>query len=314
MGDDFMATQEAMFAAYAEGRYREAMELALAVRRRHPSRAARADYWVACLQCRLGDPDEALATLEAGLAAGRWPNPDRLRRDPDLEPIRDLPEMVRILEVSERRRQQQQAGARPELRVLAPPTRSLAARPPLLMALHTRGGDADESLHHWRAAVDAGALLAAPQATRVEGPHEFAWGESSEDEIRAHLTALERDRAFDRARLVLAGASQGARLAVSLALRGAPVESRGFIALVGAPEIDGPLRAAASDAAKRGLRGIFVTGDADVARPGVERAHAALVAAGMAVRLEVVPGLGHAFPADFDARLRAALAFVLDAS
>lgn len=311
MADDFMTAQEALFAAYGAGDYARALGLALETRQRHPTRAARAEYWIACLQCKLGRPDEALSTLEASLEAGRWPNPDRLRSDPDLEPIREHPRLLRVLDLCEHRRHAQQATARPELRVRSPAASSLAAHPPLLVALHMRGGDAEETLYHWRTAIDEGAILAAPQGSHVEGPYEFAWGPDSEAEIGAHVAALQRERTFDRERVVLAGASQGARLAVSLALRGSPLESRGFIAVVGAPELDATLLAAAARAARRGLRGVFLTGTSDFGRGTVERAHADVTAAGVDARIEVVPGLGHAFPVDFGERLRSALAFVL---
>lgn len=302
----FADLQAEMFSAANATRYEEALRLAREARRDHPGRAARADYWIACLQCLLERPDEALATLEATLAAGAWVSPERLRSDSDLAPIRDRPAFARIVAECERRRDLERPGVRPLLRVAAPEARSAA--PPLLLGLHMAGSDAHEILTHWREGAGPGTLLAAAQGTVLTAPGAFSWGETAEADIAAHLDELTLDHAFDPHRLVLAGASQGAAVAVSLAASGRPRPSRGFVAVVGAPEPGGMgrLREDIAD-----LRGVFITGEADFARDRVARAHHALRDRGADVRLEVVPGLAHSYPADFDARLRAALAFIL---
>lgn len=278
MPRSFTEQQEALFQAYGEGRYRDALDLARQVQSAHPSRAARADYWTACLLCKLGRPDEALHALQASLDQGRWANPLRLRTDDDFDPLRGNPELTRIIEECERRRDLQQRDVRPELRVLAP---AFPAPP-----------------------VPAGARIT------LEGPHEYAWAMAAKESWPT-IMELRRAYAFDPERLVLGGASQGARLAVAMAVRGAPMRSRGFIALVGAPPVDRLLTTPIPVAAAADVRGVFITGEVDFARADVERAHAVLREAGMAVRLEVVPGLGHAYPTDFGERLTAALDFVL---
>jgi hypothetical protein len=59
------------------------------------------------------------------------------------------------------------------------------------------------------------------------------------------------------------------------------------------------------------VSGIFITGERDPARAGVEAAHRLLASAGLEVRLEVVPGLGHEYPVDTAPLLEAAMRFVL---
>jgi pimeloyl-ACP methyl ester carboxylesterase len=99
---------------------------------------------------------------------------------------------------------------------------------------------------------------------------------------RQLATVAER-QPFDRQRLVLGGASQGARFAVRLALAGA-LPARGFIAIVGAPPPE-KLEPHLDTARKAGVRGFFITGERDPARAGVEAAHRLLASAGLEVRL-----------------------------
>ncbi len=315
MPRSFNQAREDLFRAYTGARYDEALAIAREVRGAHPNRVALADFWIACMQCRLGRPEDALQTLRACLDEGLWLNPDRLRKDPDLAPIRDHPELPAVITESERRRERQQRKVVPELRVRAPDDGGHRDGPPtLLMALHMHGGDADETLEHWRSACRSGVLVAAAQGTVLAGPHEYAWGENAQTEIAAHVDSLRREYPFDPERVVLAGASQGAGVAVGLALRQRPVPSRGFISVAGVPPADvsgADLAARADAAASVGVRGVFITGEEDFARERIVDTHTTLRDDGLAVRLELIPGLGHDYPGDFAQRLEAALEYVL---
>lgn len=311
----FNEAREALFRAYTGARYDEALAIAREVRGAHPSRVAVADFWIACMQCRLGRPEDALQTLRTCLDEGLWLDPARLRKDPDLAPIRERPELRAVIAESERRRERQQRQVVPELRVRAPEQGGRRGEPPpLLMALHMHGGDADQTLEHWRSACRSGVLVAAAQGTVLVGPQQYAWGEDAQTEIAAHVDSLTREHLFDPERVVLAGASQGAGVAVGLALRQRPVASRGFISVAGVPPDDlagADLAARADAAASVGVRGVFITGEDDFARERIVETYTALRDHGLAVRLERIPGLGHAYPEDFEARLEAALEYLL---
>lgn len=110
----------------------------------------------------------ALATLQATLESRGWVGPTRLNAEPDPALLRDRPEFARIVAECERRRELEQNGVRPQLRVAAPGR--APARPPLRLGLHMAGSDADVILRHLRGAVATGTLLAAVQGTVLTGP------------------------------------------------------------------------------------------------------------------------------------------------
>jgi acetyl esterase/lipase len=66
-----------------------------------------------------------------------------------------------------------------------------------------------------------------------------------------------------------------------------------------------------ADESRSHCRGFFITGERDPARAGVEAAYRLLARAGLEVRLEVVSGLGHAYPEDMAPLLEDAMRFVL---
>ena len=116
---------------------------------------------------------------------------------------------------------------------------------------------------------------------------------------------------FDPARVVLAGASQGGRLAIKTALRGDPFPSRGFIVVVPAIRDISEFAAHLSAASSRGVRGYMVVGDKDRFYKGACDLRDAMEANGLACAMDVRPGMGHSFPKDFGETLPRALEFVL---
>jgi predicted esterase len=308
MSTGFQDLQQQLFELYRLKRYEKALALLATGLARFPDRSSRIGFWIACLECRLDRPQQALDTLTAILEQGEWFSPRRLTGDQDLGPLRGMPEFARLVAACEERRRVEQERILPELR-LEPPAPVAEAKPPLVMALHMMGGDANESIYHWRPVTTMGAALAAPRGSELLGPGEFGWSEDSEAELRQHLLSVAARQPFDGDRLVLGGASQGARYAVRLALRGT-LAARGFVAIVAAPPVE-EIEAHLETARRAGVRGVFITGELDGARAGVEAAHRLLEEGGLAVRLEVLPGLGHEYPADLPRLLEEALDFVL---
>jgi predicted esterase len=307
------ALQVRLFRLYAERDYEAALAVADEAEERFPERVHRTSYWRAFLLCRLDRPDAALAELRRSLARGTWFAPSSLRDDPDLAPLRGRGEFDEVVAECERRRDAARAEARPKLLVVRPAVPSASESPPLLVALHGRTENAADAARRWRAASLAGALVALPQSGLQEGPDAFAW----DDPVRARAElahAVERVRAehhFHPGRVVVAGFSQGASIAVCEALSADGVGVHGLLAVaptfgrVGMPPLtDLPKPAAVP-------RAILVAGEQDVRAEDARRLASMLERAGGRVLLDVLPGVGHEFPPDWDDRLPAALSFLL---
>lgn len=104
------------------------------------------------------------------------------------------------------------------------------------------------------------------------------------------------------------GFSAGARPAMRWALAGSPGSPVGFVAVAPAvfpKDLEPALVRAGVD---RGVPGVILLGekDDDVGE-GARATYESLRQAGLACRLDLLPGLGHTYPDDFDIRLRTAL-------
>lgn len=292
----------------------QALALALRMREEFPEQPAETNYFVAVLFARTGQPLKTLETFEAGLDAGMGWNETLLRTSRSLAALREHPRFTAIVERSNARIRALEATTAVELDIV-PPARADRDNP-LLLPLHGGGDTLAEFAPHWHGAASAGMVVCVPQSSQRRSTDTFWWGPGEtfdQQRSEADLTvAFEQVRKKYRInRVVLAGYSQGAVLAVTLALQQRPFPSVGFIGVgPGTSNLD-PLLPLMGPAAAGGLRGWILAGERE---PGVERIvrlHDELTSRGVPCQLDVVPGLGHELPDDFASRLSSAIRFVL---
>jgi predicted esterase len=195
---------------------------------------------------------------------------------------------------------------------------------PLLLALHMRLANAEDTAVQWMASVSAGLVLAVPQSSQVAGVNAFCWDDipRAAQDLAAVYTQLREAHTFDPDRVIVAGASQGGGLAITLALNGGVLPSQRFIAVV--PFIQdaqdtialrqadiATLTPAIDRGVRRGTRGWLLTGGQDFGRSHVEQLYREMVRRGLPCEFVLEPDLGHEFPIDFDSKLLSALTFVL---
>ena len=307
----FLALNDRVFDLYGEGRLAEALHVVEEAAETLPGWRSRTIYWEACLLSLVGRPKEAIEVLQRGIDAGLWWRPDWLTTDQDLEPLWDLPEFSEIVSASELRQiaANTRRRERPEVLVSSP----MGHPRGVLVALPMYGVTAEESAPRWRPATEEGLVVAVAESTTIQADGKPCWDDDQAANRDVQLAVEEtRSMAPGVHDLVLAGASQGGMRAIEMTLRGDP-GARAFIGVVAALADPDLLEETAEAAAKRGVRGWLLTGDRDAARQAVELLHVQLRDAGMDCRLDVIPGLGHTFPGDFEDRLRKALPFLLGA-
>jgi dienelactone hydrolase len=315
VSEDWAVFSRRLFALYQAAEYEQALEEVREGAGRFPERVATTTFWRACLESRSGDPEAALATLREGVDHGLWWAEDTLRRDDDLEPVWKVPEFEALVEECVRRRERTKGTVAPEVHVREP-EHDNGSRP-LVIALHGRMGRAEDALGSWRAVVSAGAVLAVPRSVQLLSPDTYGWDdlEAGARQVGDDYARLLAERRFDAEKVVLAGFSQGAALAVIEAVRGDRVPACGFVAVAPsfgeAPRLQQPGVDELKAAAARSLRGCVLTGENDVLLEPTLQFQAAAEAAGLELRVEIEPGLGHEFPPDLDERIPRALDFVL---
>jgi predicted esterase len=302
----FQPLRSAVFDLFTAGDPGAALPVALEAEARFPAKGE-VPFWLACIQCRLGDPDAALAALTAGLARGHyWPQ-EWLLEDDDLETLRARPELDPILRASARARiAASRAVDLDPVRLAAPEVGDDVAPVARVLALHGWGQDADEFALHWQAAAAHGFAIVVPRSSQQLSPGFFVWDDReiaradvTAQFCRAHALLPDLTEAAAPPPLLVAGFSQGGGLAVDLAVDAEPAPSVGFLAIaVGvedlAPPPPNPDRLASG--AARGLRGRLLVGDEDEALAGAHALAEVADACGLKCALTVRPRAGHEMP------------------
>jgi hypothetical protein len=302
---EFREVQAASLDAYNEGRYEDLLQLTEERAPLFPDRAATIVFWKACALARLGRPEEAVTTLDRGLAEGLWWSREFLLEDEDLELLAgrlDFQDFVT--------RSAEMADAAPP-DPTAPLVRGVGERGSL-GAIHGAGDNPEDSALAWHAAPELGMQLIVARSPKRFAPDIFCWEKATfGKDLRLTLEATNAATP-----VVLGGFSQGASLSLVAALEG-DLGVAGVIAVCptirpsskripNAQEIE-----AAVAAGNKELRAFFLIGGRDpLGAAGLEAAQA-MEAAGYAVHIESREELGHGFPEDFDSLLPRALDFVL---
>lgn len=314
----FEELQTQMFDLFYARDLAGAFAVAESASRLYPDRLPKTAYWKACILSLMGRAEEAVSALAQGLAEGAWWSPIMLNRDPDLEAARTLPQMAEVLAETDRRWRAAQVRSKPQTFILDPRDRTAAPTghdgelPPLMLALHWYTGTGPEFIERFRSAADdLGFLLASAQSSQMCAKDQYCWDDQAEGEaeVSGALASLRASHRFDADRVILAGASQGGRLAIAMSLA---LPLCGFIAVVPAVRGVEEFAAHVESAAERGVKGYIITGEKDYFLAGTEKLQRFLDSNGVSCRIEVVEGMAHTFPKDFPERLARAARFVTD--
>jgi predicted esterase len=312
----YEALNDEVIAFYNDGAFDQAYDLLTREGEQFPEEAPQVLYLRSCLAARIGQPDLAIAILQDALDRGLWYGEHVLRASPSWQPLQGVPAFEHLVTISMAR--QEAARNAPRLFTQEPAGGCAADHPcPLLLALHGNGDNGRAALNGWRSAVEEGWLLAAVQSSQAGWSDAYIWDdqETALRELAEQYAVLSTQYAVDPGRALLAGFSMGGETALRAAL-GGTIPVRGFLLLgPGGPTIDTPdawLPLIAQGAA-RGLRGVIFMGEDDdtIPQDAIRTLVDLLNTHGIPCELEMLPGLRHAYPADFGPTVRRALAFVL---
>ncbi len=323
--ETFQNVRTSIIRLYQEKEYSEALSIATEASKQFPEQRARTTFWIACLQSRLGNFDQAVHALHEGIQHGVWWTEETLR-DPDLDPVRSKPEFASILAECQRLKQKSAKTAKPELLVKSPTGITSGKSWPVLVVCHQRYGvSPDQTAHEWSSILRNGVGLAVPWSSQVYAYDGRCWDnpDIAEKDLAWVYSELKKHQGIDLDRLVLAGFSQGAALAIYLTLKRA-FPSKGFIAVAPsdwvvpeskpATERDRPSPAftAFIQASKgKGFRGQIIIGENDPFLKKIEFLKDEMIHRGLDCKYSFEPGIGHEYPHSFDSKLADSLGFVL---
>ena len=294
---------------YAEVKYADALQIVEEKAVGFPEELARTTFWKMCLLSFCNQPEHLLAGFRLGLDSGLWWAENQFVLESDLDSVRELPEFKRLGAITQKKYLQARAATKPDCALLQPD--KLSKSLPLLIALHGRNGNKDSNLEQWETARQRGWLVLSPQSTQPVYPGSYCWDENDQGlkDILFHVEEVLDAYKVDRARIILAGFSQGSGMAIYASLSG-KIEARGFISVgtfMAEPDSLIPLAKQ-----KQSLRGYFVTGEKDRTLDKARAIQKILKENSILFAEEIHPNLGHEFPPDFEKSFTNAIRFILE--
>jgi predicted esterase len=295
---------------YQSGEYSAALDRLNQSAQAYPDQTPQISYMRICLLALTTPAPAALSALQHALEQGYWYLPAALYGDPDLASLQGDPEFERLVAVCAVRFAQAAETARPQRIVLTPPTGTPAPYP-VLLAFHGRGADLASSRPYWECLAERGWLVALLQSSQVVGVGTYVWDDRQRSiaEAQQHFDELIVSYPLNLQRLVLGGFSQGAGLAIWLALN-KHLPATGFIAVSPVLRgVEGLVEPPQPTTGSR-LRGYLLTGDVDQHQEMFTQIERLLQTAQVSFQHETLPDLDHDFPTDFDRSLDKALQFI----
>jgi predicted esterase len=258
-----------------------------------PQAKVRTFYGEASRRSLLGDLEGAVASLSAGLDEGEWYNPEMLETDPGLKALRGMSEFARIRTECADRRSWRQHDARPQCLVLSPSSALWDQQ--TLLVLHDRGDSTRTFAEHWRPLVNEGWTLVIPQSSQAWDSAGWCWddGVKARGEVLSHVEESRTRRGLDPSRMVVAGVSQGAPLAMEIA------GETGMPWLCVIPSFPAGYDVTPLIAVPGHTRGFFLLGEDDPANARTRPLISTLEAAGAQLLTRVMGGAGHELRGDF---------------
>ncbi|HLO18069.1 MAG TPA: dienelactone hydrolase family protein [Anaerolineales bacterium] len=292
---------------YTKDKYAEALQLVEQNADRFPEQSVRTTFWQMCLLSLCNRPDDVMFIFRQALAKGFWWAESQFQ-DTDLDAVRDLPEFKGLMAISQKKYEEARKHIEPDQAILLPEA-SASHLYPLLIALHGGAGNKDANLEYWEIARRKGWLVLSPQSTQPLYSGAYAWldGEQGLTDLIFSIEKVSRECPIDPQRVVVAGFSQGAGMAIYAALSGR-ISIRGFLGIAAFWANPGSLVPRAR--AARSVRGYFITGEKDRTLDKIREIQKTLQENNIQFAEEVYPDLGHEFPPDFEKSFDKAIDFI----
>lgn len=304
---------EKFFELYGQEAYAEALALVEGAFADFPEHRTEMITWRLCMLSRTGQNEKAIETLRTALETGTyWWRPSGLHQDPDLAPLQGNPEYDCLVAICETRWQDAVKNGRPERLVFQPKAGSLEPFP-LLISFHGWGQNAEIDAPNWQGLADQGWLVAVTHSSLQAADGLYTWDnlERTVDEAKTHYEALCCDFPVDPGRVVLGGFSQGGGRAMWLAL----TQTLPVCGVIGVGpylnEID-QLAPTLPQKPLPNVRFYVISGSEENDEGMFAKIEALCAEKGVPFQHEIVPGIGHEYPPNFEQFCERALKFILE--
>jgi predicted esterase len=235
--------------------------------------------------------------------------------DPDLKPLQDFEEYIQVIKQCKSKLSEAAASVKPESLILKQ-NGKMNKSMPLIYSLHWRGENIKRFSQYWNIEGLRNAnIFAFPQSSQVHGFNEYCWdnNEVAEVEVINSLEKIVHELSLEDNNVILAGASQGGKLALELALNNEKIANlKGFILVVPSIREIGKYEELIDKAKARGIKGYIITGDQDYFYSSVTEIQNLFLKKAFPCELFVKEGMGHFFPDNFKTILPRAINYILE--
>ncbi len=314
-GLKFETLQKLVFSYYGKCKYEKALDIARIAAEGFPDELSRTSYWRACLYSLLGRQQEAIEVLRSALAKGIWWSPRAMQLDADFDGIKDTKAFEEILEDCRFYEERARKNSIPEVLVITPNKYTRGHIYPLLFSIHWHNGNPQEFSRLWRYnSAFSSFILAFPQSSQATGVNEYCWDdeEASHRDIQELYNRVLKGYAVDTGCIIAAGASQGGKLALDMALKYNNDTVKGFIVFIPTLKEFESYIPYIKGAAAKNIRGCIITGDQDYYYSNVLTLNNCFKRFGLSCKLITLPGMGHFFPDDYEKKIKLAVDYIMN--
>lgn len=306
----FIQLQKQIFSLFDQNKLEDALATVDQAHSEYPERMGKTSYWKACIYSLQGKTGEAIAELQYALEQGVWWHPQMLIRDPDFKALQELEAFQKILDQCNDKYEKSIQSAKVELDVYGNPQADVT-----IFSLHMRSMNTKDFAQFW---FDQESLnkyyFAFPQSSQVFSSNGYCWDnpEVTKSDILAAYQLLQEKNEQMANKLIIAGGSQGGKVALELFLENLIPEASGFVLVV--PSISNlePIENLLKRNSRKNLRGCIVTGDQDYCYHKILELIPLLQAYDIDCKLIVKEGMGHYFPDDFTDLVKGAVEYIMD--
>ena len=308
MIQNFMEQQKQIFSLFQAGDLDKVHTAIEQAEKDFPERLDKILFWKACVYAIQERSKEAVDVLQDGLNEGIWWNPATLTQDRDLSGLQGREDFQEVIRQCKSLLHSQKENTRPELYTYGNPQADIG-----IFTLHWRGANAPDFAAFWLDQKrEQDYAFGFPQSSQIFASRSYCWddkGKAEEDLKSAYQDWKNKHAAKQE---ILAGASQGGKLAIELLLAREELPASGFIAVIPAIQDVTLMEELLKKNKHAGLRGCVITGDQDPFYSKTVELAGLFEEYGLSCRLIVKEGLGHFFPDDFPELLSEAVSFVLE--
>jgi len=310
----FQEVQREVLNCYFRQNFNEGLRIALEARHLYPESISKTVFWIACFSALLGDRETALEALEEGIQHGAWWPRNLLLNEPDIKELRTHPRLLNIANLGDERLNKEKTNCQPKLLVRTPKSYNENKKLPLLFVLHWRGGNNTEFEVYWNKVLEQNEiLLCLLQSSQISGDNQFCWDDEKKGllELYQSFVSLKERVNINLSKIILAGASQGARLSLT-ALLSDLIPASGFIyAFPSIKDSHAFINNFETIKSLQSLRGSIIAGQQDNFYQENKLLYEILLHRGVKGHFFSYPELGHVFPDDFDRILNKSVDYIL---